>query len=231
MFSLPPLAGQQTTLFEEWAIGEPAPLTELQNELLQRIVSTTDNANNLYVAASTLNETTGVHDLLIAKYDDAGQAIWSDRFNISGGGDAIAGAIALDGSNNPVVTGAVLNGSNNYDVLTLKYSTHGSYQWHALYNGSASHYDGGTALEIDGSGNVYVVGVTTHAPTLMDYLTLKYNASGTLQWASQYDGDGLVDLAAALSHNSGYVRTLGAVQRSLNEWDLVVVVYDDTDGS
>jgi Secretion system C-terminal sorting domain/Beta-propeller repeat len=225
-----PLQAQQTIYFEEWVANEPANLTEVQNEFLQRVASVADNYSNLYVAASAYNETTEVHDLLVTKYNSAGKEQWQEQFNISGGGDVYVGAIALDGSNNVIITGAVYNGSNNFDALTIKYSTTGTGQWYELYNGTASYYDGGVAITTDSSGNVYVAGVSTGSSTLMDFLTVKYNSSGTQQWAALYDGYGYMDAAAKIQYGSGFIRTYGTVQKNATDWAMVSVIYNASSG-
>src|SRR5262249_45020257 len=70
--------------------------------------------------------------------------------------------------------------------------------WVARYNGPANDFDGGVAIVLDSSGNVYVTGESVGVGTSADYLTLKYNSSGEQEWVTRYDG-GLADAATAIA--------------------------------
>ncbi|MGH2575564.1 MAG: SBBP repeat-containing protein, partial [Ignavibacteria bacterium] len=64
-----------------------------------------------------------------------------------------------------------------------------SEQWVARYNGTANTFDGGYSLALDGSGNIYVTGSSFGSGTSRDYLTIKYNSTGTEQWVKRYNGE------------------------------------------
>lgn len=71
--------------------------------------------------------------------------------------------------------------------------------WVARYDGAWHSDDGATALGIDGTGNVYVTGNAAFPATGSDYVTIKYDAPGTVQWVGQYNGPGnAYDQATAL---------------------------------
>ena len=59
--------------------------------------------------------------------------------------------------------------------------------WVARYDGPVSDYDGGYAVTVDDSGNVYVTGLGNS--TSFDYVTVKYGPAGNQLWAARYDGD------------------------------------------
>src|SRR5256885_764065 len=74
-----------------------------------------------------------------------------------------------------------------------------SQDWVQRYNASIN--DVSTAMTVDRFGNVYVTGIVHliacvfacgEGPEMapQDYLTVKYNAAGALQWAATYNGTG-----------------------------------------
>jgi hypothetical protein len=93
---------------------------------------------------------------------------------------------------NIYVVGATLNGSGNYDMLVAKYSQGGALIWEQQYNGTANFHDVATAVFVDASNNVYITGEVVNDVTYhtSDVITIKYNSSGTQQWATTYNGTG-----------------------------------------
>ena len=114
------------------------------------------------------NPYSGNYDIFVLKLDSSGAYQWHTFYGSSSGYDAGYG-IAVDGSGNVYVTGesgASWNGPsgqsplNAYsgagDIVVLKLSSSGEYQWHTFYGSSS--YGEGDGLAVDGSGNVYVTG-------------------------------------------------------------------------
>ena len=78
--------------------------------------------------------------------------------------------------------------------------------WVRRYNGTGNASDYARAMAVDNAGNVYVTGNTANNenwPYDYDYLTVKYNTSGDLLWASTYAGPG------ATQNNDDYTTFLG----------------------
>ncbi len=138
-----------------------------------------------------------------------------------------------DGSGNVYVAGATVNGSGNYDILVAKYNSGGVQQWIQQYNGYGNYHDFATAVFVDGSGNVYVTGTVTDSLLVQgsDIITMKYNSSGTLQWASRYNGSGSAyDLGADIivDNGTGDVYITGAEYNSTPNTDAVTIKYNSS---
>ncbi len=117
---------------------------------------------------------------------------------------------ADDGAGNLYVAGARNNGSTGYDALLIKVGSNFEVAWEAVWDGDnaiGDKRDVAKAVAVDASGNAYVTGYTSTPGNGRDYLTIKYNSSGTEQWAKTYDGaahgeDIATDIATDANGNS-----------------------------
>ncbi len=137
----------------------------------------------------------------------------------------------IDGSGNVLIAGATMNSSGNYDALVAKYSSGGTLLWINQYAGSGNKDDFASALFLDASGNVYITGaVTNTVGDSSNVLTVKYNSSGTQQWASTYHGGTGTDFGTGLIVDaSGNVFVTGASNRgSTNKFDVVALKYNSS---
>jgi beta-propeller repeat-containing protein/S-layer family protein len=144
--------------------------------------------------------------------------------------------IAVDGSGNIYITGlsdASWNGpggvpplhafSGGNDIIVLKLSGAGAYQWHTFYGSTTTNItlaDYGLGIAVDPSGNVYVTGQSgipwngpgNQAPLNalsgsleLDLFVLKLNSAGAYQWHTFY-GSTLYDYPRGIAvDNSGGV--------------------------
>jgi uncharacterized delta-60 repeat protein len=141
-----------------------------------------DSAGNVYVAGNGYSSSSG-DDIILIKYDSAGQFQWSKSYTSPSDYPEDAQDIGLDTSGNVYVTGSTnVSGTNKY--ITLKYSPAGARLWAAKYGYG---YGGGAySLDIDGSGNVYVTGDVHTPKSSNDIVTLKYNPKGKIVWNAVY---------------------------------------------
>jgi uncharacterized delta-60 repeat protein len=90
-------------------------------------------------------------------------------------------------------------------IFPVVVSSQVNQEWVARYNGSGNGNDAAFSIAVDGLGNVYAAGYTNNG-TDVDYLTIKYNSQGVLQWMQTYNGPGnendqVVAIAVDLSGN------------------------------
>ncbi|MEO0095902.1 MAG: SBBP repeat-containing protein [candidate division WOR-3 bacterium] len=59
-------------------------------------------------------------------------------------------------------------------------------RWVARYNGPANLVDGGNAIVVEPSGNVYVTGRSGDSPSTFECTTIKYDSMGNERWVRRY---------------------------------------------
>jgi len=146
-----------------------------------------DDAGNVYVTGTSDGSDTD-YDYATIKYNSDGTELWVVRYDGPASGEEYASAIAIDDAGNVYVTGCSVGSGTDNDYATVKYSSAGTEQWVARYDGPINTYDNARAIAVDDAGNVYVTGYSYGSGTFEDYATIKYNSSGIEEWVARYDG-------------------------------------------
>jgi hypothetical protein len=206
---------------------------------VKRFVSQLDETPTAMTADNNFVYITGwifepSRDIITIKYNAAnGDSVWVNRYNGSYNGGDYGLALTIDAFGNVYVTGrSDIGGSQKF--TTLKYNAAGVQQWACVYTGGlSSEFDEAHAIKVDGSGNVYVTGVT-RTSSVGDYLTLKINSSGVVQWAKKYVGsangeDAAVDLELDASGNNVFVT--GYSYTATAGYDYVTIKYSSNGDS
>jgi uncharacterized delta-60 repeat protein len=186
-----------------------------------------DNAGNVYVTGQCMVFSSD-RDILTIKYNSAGVEQWVAVLSGTVGDDDEGHDIVVDDSGFVYVTGFTYSSPTSADWMTIKYDANGDTVWTARYNAPDSSADQATALALDDLGNVYVTGYTNTSPEWFDYLTIKYNAAGELQWMATYDGsaNNADDKAYDIEYHGGYIYVTGESEDSTSESDYLTIKYD-----
>ncbi len=150
-----------------------------------------DDSGYVYVVGQANPNSSGTrYDYVAIKYYSSdGGTVWSRTYNGSADSSDIARDIEVDGAGNVYVTGSSRSTGTMSDIVTIKYTSAGNTAWFAQYNNpDTSLSDAGYGIEVDGAGNVYVVGQSQGLGTGSDIVTIKYDEDGNEQWVKRYNG-------------------------------------------
>jgi len=137
--------------------------------------------------------------------------------------------IAVDNAGYIYVTGTSTKLPFGTDYLTIKYSSAGDTIWTQRYDGSGEGDDIPIDIAVDGSGNVFITGVSKGLGTSDDYVTIKYDANGNHLWDAHYNGtenatdDVPTDLVI---DDSGNVYVTGRSEDLMRNWNYATIKYD-----
>jgi uncharacterized delta-60 repeat protein len=144
-----------------------------------------DNSGNVYVTGYSA-AVSSHDDCFTIKYDTNGNTIWQARYESPSNAYSQGSDIALDNAGNVYVLGSTVNA----DFITIKYDSNGSQLWAKTYKGPLSSYGNAADIAVDAAGNVYITGAGDDDVNSLDWVTVKYNSSGTQLWAKRYNGPG-----------------------------------------
>jgi hypothetical protein len=181
---------------QAWVDHYNSGITNGTNQTVKMVL---DSGGNIYVTGFS-QSTNGHLGYTTIKYAPNGIQQWAARYDPTNDTSTTPTALALDNSNNVLVTG---NG------LTIKYDPNGNQLWTAPYAGAA--------LSVDTNGNAVVTGINT------SFGTVKLNANGSNLWSVTYPSSYGPSLGQQVVSASGH-RLLSRHQLRLN--DIVTIKYD-----
>ncbi len=171
-----------------------------------------DPQGNVYVTGYSVANN---YDYLTIKYNTSGAQQWVARYDGGNGAD-YARAIALDRMGNCYVTGYSWGGGNaDNDYLTVKYTSSGTREWVARYNGGGNDNDYAYSVAVDEAGYVLVTGASDSIGTSSDITTVRYDQNGNLIWVRRYDTTQREDVGRSVAlDNSGNIYVTGYSRRT-----------------
>jgi len=157
----------------------------------------TDAFGNVYVAGGTTGSLGGPNngdsrDAFIAKYDDAGNLLWTKQFGTSTL-DTISG-IDTDPQGNIYVSG-ITSGDlarpkqgDSTDAFVAKFDSNGNQQWIQQFGQNLIFQS--FSIDVDNAGNAYLTGIdVSSAPVPLfatdNYWTAKFDTNGNRQWFTE----------------------------------------------
>ncbi|EMR73821.1 PDK repeat-containing protein [Thermoplasmatales archaeon SCGC AB-539-N05] len=132
----------------------------------------TDSQNNVIVTGR--GHKSGHNCYYTVKYNPDGNILWNTSFDGDGSGSGTAYGVAIDASDNILVTGAYKKAGFWY-YNTITYSPDGDITWSDLHSSRWKDY--GRAIAVDSRGNIIVAGYSEIGD--YDYYTIKYHKCST----------------------------------------------------
>jgi hypothetical protein len=162
-------------------------------------------------------------DYVVQKYNSNGDLLWTRVYDGTEGsywgGHDVARALAVDRFGNVYVTGSSEGYWTGPDIVTVKYDADGRGMWVRRYSTSVSSLEreGGTAIAVTPSGEVYVAASAIRSWYEVKWVVLKYDALGRQVWGREEghpNQSGIMDATqpiAALLDEEGNLYVVGEV--------------------
>lgn len=183
-----------------------------------------DYQNNVYVTGNTYSSSIRISTV---KYDANGNEVW-----VRGYSDSILSPIInvndmkVDGNGNVFL---VCSDYTYYPRAgeIIKYNTNGDIEWISKYYRGSQDVNSLISIDLDSQGNVIATGYTKDSgSTSSDFLTVKYNRYGILQWVARTDetsGD-IAHCVHADDYGNVYIAGYSKVQGNL--YDFKIIKYN-----
>ncbi len=155
--------------------------TQYSNSALSVAV---DSTGNVYVTGNSSN-----FDIVTIKYNSSGTEQWLNTYNSPFNRSDYGYCVGVDSSGDIFIIGSTEDSLFNSDIIIIKYSANGILQFKSTYNSGGTFNDQPIAMKIDKYNNLYITG-TCGGSTGVDYLTIKFNSAGNVQWVQRYNGTG-----------------------------------------
>ncbi len=212
--------------------GDTIWVKRVGSTLEDKPTSMVSDNNAVYVTGWSFNPG---RDIITIKFNAAtGDTTWVRRYNGSNNGGDYGFSITVDASGNVYVAGrSDVTGGLGQKFTILKYDASGNVAagFPYIYTaGLSTIFDEAHSIKVDGSGGIYVTGKSGTAG-LEDFLTIKLNSAGVLQWAKKHRGaSNNEDNAVALVIDASNVFVSGYGFRPANIQDFVTIKYNATTG-
>lgn len=184
--------------------------------------SAVDSKGNLYLFGSTMKSNTN-QDLLLVKLNANGKVVYSKSYGKADVQDLPRG-IAVDDAD-----GVYLLASNQangrHQIQTIKYSETGDFRWINTIETPSGMIASPQTIKAVPDGGVVVLGNEDHNGSGVEIVTVRYRASGSLQWKRTVNQDAqqVSGMTLAVDANKN-VAVCGSVPGTHNT-DIGVFVY------
>jgi len=200
---------------------------------------TIDSLDNIYITGITTNILTNQYDIFLIKYTSSGIELWSC---IWGGSETdYAVSITLDSNQDIYLAGSTYNfGAIMNDMLLVKFSRSGMYQWNLTWGGDSEQR--ANAIAMDSSGNVYLVGYKSYYMYtgvwgyVADFCLVKFNVPPlppydpvVYEWYTLWGGSNVDNAKGMVLDSSDNIYIVGSTTNfGAGAYDMCLLKYDSS---
>lgn len=184
--------------------------------------------NNLIVTGSSLTSIPNKEDYwTLSLNGNNGTMNWDNLYNGTISDDDVASSVQTDTVGNVYVTGKSKGIGTNFDYLTIRYDVLGNEVWTERYQVLGNGLDAATDIKVNDESEIFITGYSYDAVTNNDYLTVKYDSSGTEEWSTRFDGPASdVDNALKMAIDPvGNIYVTGNSRGNGTNWDYSTIKY------
>ncbi|UTW64561.1 S8 family serine peptidase [bacterium SCSIO 12741] len=178
-----------------------------------------------FYLTGTVSNTTSLHDVFLAEFDNQGNENWSVQYDYQNEEDAPID-VRIDGNGDLNVAGYSSDSLQDWGMLVLIYDNTGQ----SIGNNRVSlntGMDQPTAWAIDNQNNKYIAGFTTTATDGEDLVLVKVNAQNSVDWSRSFDYSGGNDRAFDLTwDNANNLYVCGNGENDAGNTDQLLLKYD-----
>ena len=213
----------------QWAKMYDGPAVDFSTDIALDV--RLDPCGHAWVTGLSIGDTTGA-DIATIRYNSVtGAAVCSTRYNGPGNGDDYGIALDVDQDCNAYLTGQACldQGTDDYGIVTIKYTSGCVPVWTSIYPGAAADCDeAGRDIEVCSGGSIFVTGNACNNSGNSDYFTAEYAADdGYMREMDLYDGPyGGDDYAYTVScAMQDHVFVAGGSQDDAVDADIATIKY------
>jgi hypothetical protein len=194
------------------------------NSINKAVAVDFDRAGNVYVLGQTW-QTDSTKDVIVIKYNPAGQEIWRRIYDDPKRGDDIPFAMKVDGFENVWVTGMARLTEENADFFILRFSSDGI-PVDLMFDGKDHLFDCGTAITTDSLGYAFAGGYTTSVDSGLNIRLYKINPEMKVVWSTDYATREMDIVARIKTDDSSNVYVAGNIQMGPHSSDVLLMKLD-----
>lgn len=170
---------------------------------------------------------------LFTYYDAQGNIEWQHTFVDSAQYDYYGVDADYDDNHDIYIVGtAKSNVDITAKIFLIKYDHSGNLIWQEFYHSHVSHEDIATGIYVNKSTGISYISVASKTPTTdFDYLALKFNTNGVLQWDARYDYNNLIDFPISVIQEDNKVFLTGASAMHPTRWQYATVIFSEANGN